>query len=186
MALPNRTVRTGATFMALRDLEIPALAARDRVYKRADERGLYIEVHPSGSKLWRFKYGYLGRDKRIAIGRYPEVSLAEARQKRDELRQKVRDGVDPLVERKHTKLLAHYKSANTFGEVAKEYIEKMIAEGRADTTTSKASWLLEQLRPLRGLPLSDLKPIDVLAALKRIEAKGKYETARRWRLSWPV
>ena len=167
--------------MALKDLEIRALQPRDRIYKKADERGLYIEVHPSGSKLWRFKYGYLGKDKRLALGRYPEVTLADARRKRDEARQKLRDGVDPLAERKRAKLLAHYKAANTFGDVAREYIDKMIAEGRADTTTAKAGWLLEQLRPLCGQPLTDLKPIDVLAALKRLEAKGKLETARRCR-----
>lgn len=167
--------------MALKDLEIRALQPRERIYKKADERGLYIEVHPSGSKLWRFKYGYLGKDKRLAFGRYPEVSLAEARGKRDEARQKLRDGIDPLAERKRAKLLAHYKAANTFGEVAREYIQKMIAEGRADTTTSKANWLLEQLRPIVGQPIADLKPIDVLAALKRLEAKGKLETARRCR-----
>ena len=167
--------------MALKDLEIRALQPRDRIYKKADERGLYIEVHPSGSKLWRFKYGYLGKEKRLAFGRYPEVTLAEARQKRDEARQKLRDGIDPLAERKRAKLLAQFKAANTFGEVAQEYIQKMIAEGRADTTTSKANWLLDQLRPICGQPLSDLKPIDVLAALKRLEAKGKLETARRCR-----
>lgn len=167
--------------MALKDLEIRALQPRERIYKKADERGLYIEVHPSGSKLWRFKYGYLGKDKRLAFGRYPEVTLAEARQKRDEARQKLRDGIDPLAERKRAKLLAQFKAANTFGEVAQEYIQKMIAEGRADTTTSKANWLLEQLRPIAGQPIADLKPIDVLAALKRLEAKGKLETARRCR-----
>lgn len=82
--------------MALKDLQIRALKATDRIYKKADQGGLYIEVHPSGSKLWRFKYGYLGKDKRLALGRYPEVSLAEARQKRDEAKQKLRDGIDPL------------------------------------------------------------------------------------------
>jgi len=167
--------------MALKDMEIRALQPRDRIYKKADERGLYIEVHPSGSKLWRFKYGYLGKDKRLALGRYPEVTLAEARLKRDEARQKLRDGVDPLAERKRAKLMAHYKAANTFGDVAREYIQKMIAEGRATSTTSKADWLLEQLQPLCGQPIADLKPIDVLAALKRLEAKGKLETARRCR-----
>lgn len=167
--------------MALKDMEIRALQPRDRIYKKADERGLYIEVHPSGSKLWRFKYGYLGKDKRLALGRYPEVTLAEARQKREEARQKLRDGVDPLAERKRDKLMAHYRAANTFGDVAREYIQKMIAEGRATSTTSKADWLLEQLQPLCGQPIADLKPIDVLAALKRLEAKGKLETARRCR-----
>jgi integrase len=180
-AIRTEPIESGVWVMALKDLEIRALQARGRIYKKADERGLYIEVHPSGSKLWRVKYTYLGKDKRLALGRYPEVSLAEARQKRDEARQKLRDGIDPLAERKRAKLLAAYNAANTFGEVATEYIAKMVTEGRADTTTSKANWLLEQLAPLVDQPIADLKPVDVLAALKRIEAKGKYETARRCR-----
>lgn len=167
--------------MALKDVEIRALKPQDRVYKRTDERGLFIEVHPSGSKLWRFKYTHLGKDKRLALGRYPEVGLAEARRRRDEAKQKLWDGVDPLAERRREKLVAKYNAANTFGDVAKEYIDKMVAEGRADTTTGKANWLLEQLAPICAHPVAELKPVEVLAALKRIEAKGKHETARRCR-----
>ncbi|HEX8442446.1 MAG TPA: integrase arm-type DNA-binding domain-containing protein [Allosphingosinicella sp.] len=167
--------------MPLKDVEVRALKGRDRVYKRADDRGLYIEVHPSGSKLWRLKYRHLGKDKRIALGRYPEVGLADARRKSDEARRKLREGADPVADRKREKLLALYNAANTFGDVAKEYIDKMVAEGRAETTTTKANWLLEQLAPIARQPVADLKPVDVLAALKRIEAKGKHETARRSR-----
>jgi integrase len=167
--------------IALKDVEIRALKAADRIYKRTDDRGLYIEVHPSGSKLWRLKYRHLGKDKRLAFGAYPEVGLAEARRRRDDARQQLRDGIDPAAERRREKLLAMYKAANSFGDVAKEYIDKMVNEGRADTTTSKANWLLEQLSPLARQAIADLKPIDVLAALKRIEAKGKHETARRCR-----
>ena len=167
--------------MAMKDLELRRLKPRDRVYKVGDEHGLYIEVHPNGSKLWRLKYRHLGRDTRISFGCYPEVGLAEARRKRDEARQKLRDGVDPAAERKREKLLALYNAANTFGAVAKEYIEKMVAEGRAETTTTKATWLLEQLAPIARNAIADLKPVEVLAALKRIEAKGKHETARRCR-----
>lgn len=167
--------------MPLRDLEIRALRPRDKAYKKTDERGLYLEVRPNGSKLWRFKYSYLGKDKRIALGSYPEVGLAEARRKRDEARQKVRDGIDPVSERRTEKLTARYAAANTFEEVAKEYIDKMVAEGRADTTTTKANWLLEQLAPIQRMPVSELKPVEVLGALKRIEARGKHETARRCR-----
>ncbi len=98
--------------MPLRDLEIRALKAQDRVYKRADERGLYLKVHPSGSKLWRLKYAYLGKDKRIALGRYLEVGLAEARRKRDETRQSLREGVDPLAERKRAKLVALFNAVD--------------------------------------------------------------------------
>jgi integrase len=167
--------------MALKDVEIRALKARDRVYKKSDARGLLLEVHPSGSKLWRFRYSYAGRNKRIALGKYPEVSLAEARRKCDEARRSLSDGVDPAAERKRAKLLAVFNSTNTFGDVGKEYIEKMVAEGRADVTTKKAGWLLEQLAPIANSPIADLKPMDVLAALRRIEVKGKYETTRRCR-----
>lgn len=167
--------------MALKDLEIRALKPADRIYKKADERGLYVEVRPGGTKLWRLKYRFAGKDKRIALGTYPEVSLAEARRKRDEARQKLRDGIDPLAERQREKLLAQFAAANTFGDIAKEYIDKMVADGRAIATTSKANWLLEQLAPLVKRPIGDLKPVDILAALKRIEARGKHETARRCR-----
>jgi integrase len=167
--------------MPLKDVELRALKPQNRIYRRADERGLYIEVRPGGSKLWRLKYRHLGKEKRLALGVYPEVSLAEARRKREEARQKLREGIDPLAERQQEKLLAQFSAANTFGDIAKEYIDKMVAEGRAVATTSKANWLLDQMAPIAKRPIGDLKPVDMLAALKRIEARGKHETARRCR-----
>ena len=167
--------------MALTDVGIRALKARERIYKCTDSHGLYVEVRPNGSRLWRYKYLYLGKDKRIALGIYPEVGLAEARRKRDDLKRRLYEGVDPAAERKREKLVAIYNAANTFGDLAKEYIDKMVAEGLATTTTTKANWLLEQLAPVADRAIADLKPIDILAALKRLEAKGKLETARRCR-----
>lgn len=167
--------------MALKELQIRNILPTDKVTQCTDERGLYLEVHPNGSKLWRYKYRYMGKQKRLALGRYPDVGLAEARKRRDDARRQLETGTDPLAERKHEKLVAVFKAANTFGEIAKEYIDKQVAQGQADATTQKANWLLEQLEPIAARPVADLKPIDVLAALKRIEAKGKYETARRCR-----
>lgn len=167
--------------MPLRDLQIRNLRPTDRISQYADEKGLYLEIHPNGSKLWRYKYRYIGKQKRLALGRYPEIGLAEARRRRDEAWRMLEAGADPLAERKHDKLVAKFKAANSFGDIAKEYIDKMVAEGRADTTTTKANWLLEQLAPIASRPVANLKPLDVLAALKRIEAKGKHETARRCR-----
>jgi hypothetical protein len=141
--------------MPLKDMEIRTLKAGDRIYKRTDERGLYLEVRPNGSKLWRFKYSYNGKDKWIAFGSYPEVGLADARRMRDAARRKVQAGTDPVTERRQEKLVACYAGATTFGAVAKEYIDKMVAEGRADTTTTKANWLLEQLAPLAPMPISE-------------------------------
>ena len=78
-------------------------------------------------------------------------------------REKLRDGVDPGAERKRAKLVAIFDAANTFGDIAKEYIDRMVLEGRADTTTSKANWPLEQLAPIAANPIADLKPVEVLA-----------------------
>jgi integrase len=167
--------------VALTNLQIQNARPTDRVAQYTDDRGLYLEVHPSGSKLWRYKYRYMGKQKRLAIGRYPDVGLAEARKRRDDARKQLDDGIDPLAKRKRDKLVAAFNAANTFGEIAKEYIDKQVAQGQADATTQKANWLLEQLEPIAAYPVVDIKPIDLLAALKRIEAKGKYETTRRCR-----
>ena len=85
------------------------------------------------------------------------------------------------MERKHDKLVAAFKAANSFGDIAREYIDKMVADGRAGTTTTKANWLLEQFEPIASRAVADLMPLDALASLKRLEAKGKHETARRCR-----
>lgn len=167
--------------MPLKDVQIRSLRPTGKIFQCADEGGLYLEVHPNGSRLWRYKYRFIGKQKRLALGRYPEIGLADARRRRDAARRTLEAGNDPLAERKHDKLVAAFKAANTFGDIAREYIDKMVAEGRAGTTTTKANWLLEQLEPIAARPAADLKPLDVLAALKRIEAKGKHETARRCR-----
>ena len=167
--------------MALSDVKIRSLKARGKVYKVSDERGLFLEVNPTGSKLWRYRYLLHGKDKRIALGSYPAVGLADARKKRDEIQQQIAKGTDPVLERKREKLAAAYSAANSFGEIAKEYIEKMVADGRAETTTMKANWLLEQLKPIASMPVADIKPIEILAALKKLEGRGKHESARRCR-----
>lgn len=167
--------------MALSDVKIRSLKARDKIYKVSDDRGLFLEVNPTGSKLWRYRYLLHGKDKRIALGSYPAVGLADARKKRDEIQQQIAKGADPVLERKREKLAAAYSAANSFGEIAKEYIEKMVADGRAETTTMKANWLLEQMKPIASMPVADIKPIEVLAALKKLEGRGKHESARRCR-----
>lgn len=167
--------------MALSDVKIRSLKARGKIYKVSDDRGLFLEVNPTGSKLWRYRYLLHGKDKRIALGSYPAVGLADARKKRDEIQQQIAKGTDPVLERKREKLAAAYSAANSFGEIAKEYIEKMVADGRAETTTMKANWLLEQLKPIASMPVADIKPIEVLAALKKLEGRGKHESARRCR-----
>jgi hypothetical protein len=92
------------------------------------------------------------------------------------------DGIDPSAERQRKRLIASISAANVFGDVAREYIQrKMIAGQKAEVTVTKAVWLLQQLEPVAKMPVADVRPIEVLAALRRLEAKGKYETARRCR-----
>jgi len=168
--------------VALNDAAIRALKPKDRVFAVADEKGLCIEVAVSGSKLWRFRYRFAGKARNLSFGRYPEVSLKEARQRRDEARGILRDGIDPGVERKQAKLTARFNAANTFGAIAEEYIDhKLVKEGRAAVTVAKSKWLLLQLKPIADQPLADIKPAELFGVLRRLEGQRKHETAKRCR-----
>jgi integrase len=168
--------------MALKDAEIRAIRAVDRPVRKADGKGLYIEATPNGSKLWRLKYRHAGKEKRLALGAYPEVSLAEARKRRDTARALIEQGIDPLLERKREKAAAKVSAHDSFERIAEEYIDKIEKEGRAETTVIKARWFLSLLKPAIGtLPVSETDPQMLLAALKRLEARGNYETAKRAR-----
>lgn len=168
--------------MSLTDRAIRALSPGPKPYKRADAHGLYIEVFPNGSKLWRLKYRYGGKEKRLALGAYPEVGLAEARKRRDINRSRLHDGRDPAIDRRKSKAAAKISADNAFAKVADEYIEKMRKEGRADSTVRKAEWFLDLLRPSIGVvPVDQVDPQTLLAALKKLEARGNLETARKVR-----
>lgn len=168
--------------MALKDTQIRSTHASGKSIKRADGRGLYIEVFPNGSKLWRLKYRFGGKEKRLALGAYPEVSLADARRRRDEARAKLADGIDPGLERKKAKAATKVSVENSFERVAEEYIAKMEREKRAPATVTKANWFLTLLRPTIGtIPIDKVDPQTLLAALRKLEAKGNFETAKKCR-----
>lgn len=169
--------------MSLKAAEIRAFRAGDAPYKKADAKGLYLEIFPNGSKLWRWKYRVAGKEKRLALGAWPDVTLAKARQLCEAARATLADGADPALERKRAKATARISAANTFASVATEYIDgKMVGEGRAETTLAKARWFLDLLRPAVGeLPISDVDPQMLLAPLKRLEARGNKETAKKVR-----
>ncbi|MEY2885057.1 MAG: hypothetical protein RL490_2781 [Pseudomonadota bacterium] len=168
--------------MTMSDSGIRALKPISRDYTVADEKGLCLLIRTNGSKLWRYRYRVSGKMKVLALGAYPEVPLADARRKRDSARAQLRDGLDPSAERKKAKLLSALSSANTFSGIAAEYIDaKLVGEQRAVVTVAKARWLLDQLSPIAKLPITEIKPVDLYAVLKRLEGLGKYETARRCR-----
>lgn len=169
--------------MSLNVQEIKSFLPQSKPYKRYDSGGLYLLVKPNGSKLWQFKYRFGGIEKKMPFGAFPEISLAEARRRRDRARTTVADGVDPMRERKREKAKIRLGAENTFAVVASSYIEhKMVGEGRAEATLKKARWFLELLTPAIGnMPLDDLDPQMMLAALKKLEARGNLETAKKCR-----
>ena len=168
--------------MALTDAGIRALKPAAKEFTVADEKGLCLLIKPNGSKLWRYRYRVGGKMKVLALGAYPEASLADARRKRDSARAQLHDGVDPGAERKKAKLLAVLSAENTFTAIAEEYIDtKLVSESKAAVTVHKARWLLEHLSPITSLPVTEIKPQELYAALKRLEGSGKHETARRCR-----
>ncbi len=132
--------------MPLKHYELKGLFANSRPQKHYDTAGLYLLVKPNASKHWYFKYRFAGKEKKMPLGPYPEVSLAEARIERDKARLKIVEGVDPMLERKRDKATAHINGANTFCSVANEYINhKMVGDGRSPATVKKARWFLEQI-----------------------------------------
>jgi integrase len=145
-----------------------------------DTGGLFLLVQPSGGKLWRLKYRVDGKEKKLGIGTYPEISLAAARSARDEARRLLVTGADPSLEKQRAKSLAKSSVSSKFGDVANEFVAKRTREGWSASTIAKANWLLEHFEGnISKFPVSEIRPADVLAILRRVEAKGNLETARR-------
>ena len=168
--------------MALTNVKIRNAKPREKAYKLYDEMGLFILVQPTGSKLWNFKYRYLGKEKKLSFGVYPNVSLKDARRLRNEAKTLLDDGLDPSRERKKKVAAARLGLENTFGAIGAEYLDRMALDGRAAVTIKKSRWLLSLMdREIGSLPVHDITPAELLAALRKVEAKGHYETARRMR-----
>lgn len=166
--------------MALTDTAIRAAKPKAKPYKLGDAQGLFLLVQPSGGRLWRLKYRIAGAEKKLGLGTYPETTLAEARDKRDQARKLIAAGIDPSVEKRRERLRARVSADNTFASVAREYIDKRKREGWAEATASKSEFLLARLSPGIGrLPIADIAPTDILPLLRKIEARGNLETARR-------
>jgi len=163
--------------------EIKARNAKPRAnaYKIFDGGGLYLFVTPSGGKLWRFKYRFDQKGKLLALGSYPEISLLDARQKRDEAKRQLLNGIDPGAVRKAQKQ-ANIQEIETFEVIAREWHGRFIStwtEGHAETIMSR---LERDLFPWIGKrPIAEIKAPELLAALRRVEARGALESAHRIR-----
>ena len=175
-------VKSGTPRMALTDLKLKNLKPKDKQYKISDFDGLYVLVKPNGSRLFRFKYYLDGKEYSLAFGKYPDVPLLRARQLRDEARQQVAAGINPRETQNQKTAELKAKTANTFENVAKLYLEKITVEGRAPATLKKVtSFIAIANRDFGRKPITDISSALVLKTLKKSEAKELYETAHRIR-----
>jgi integrase len=164
--------------MPLSDIAIKKAKPKDKAYRLYDERGLYLEVSPAGGKLWRFKYR-LPKEKRLSIGIYPDVSLRDARERRDEARRLIAAGVDPGEHRKAAKLAAAGRAADSFEVVTREWYGKH-APGWVEAHSSRILRLFERdiFPHIGGRAIADITAPEVLAVARRIEGHA-LETAHR-------
>lgn len=168
--------------MALTLFSIEKAKPGEKSYKLSDGNGLALLIEPSGSKLWRFRYRFGGKENMLTFGAFPEVSLASARTKRDDARRLIAEGIDPSQKRKAEKAAATTSAQNTFAALAAEYIKNLEEQGKAASTVDKNRWLLEDLaKPLASRPITEITPAELLDLLKRIEKSGRRDTARRLR-----
>ncbi len=180
--------------MALTDIQVKTAKAKDSDYKLTDGEGMFLLVASSGGKRWRLKYRFGGKEKLLALGTYPDVSLSEARIKRHEARNQLAHGMDPGSERKDLKQLQAEQTAiteNSFEIVAREWHTRFSTQdpkkpnkevwtpGHAETIMSR---LQRDVFPWIGQkPVADVKPLDILAVLRRVEGRGALESAHRIR-----
>lgn len=166
--------------MALTDVAIRNAKPREKSYKMGDAGGLFLLVTPAGGKLWRHKFRVAGKEKLLSLGGWPEVSLANARKERDKAREALAAGADPAREKQQAKHLAKVASANSFGEIAQEFIDKRKREGLSTSTADKSEYYIKRMgQVIARMPIAEITAPDLLAVLRRIETTGNYETARR-------
>ena len=164
--------------MPLTQTAIQHAKAVEKPRKLFDGDGLYLLVNPNGSKWWRFKYRFNGKEKGVSFGVYPDVPLKRARILRDEARRLVASGVDPSVERRATKTAR----VHTFESIAREWLA--LQENKlAAITQAKTRWILETfIFPALGhRPIAQIRAKDLLDELRKVEARGTHETAHRCR-----
>jgi integrase len=167
--------------MSLSDTACKNAKAKEKQYRLADGDGLHLLVQPNGSKLWQLRYQYLEKENILSFGKYPIVTLAEARGRRDEAKKLLAKGINPSAKRKEEKINAATSARTTFGLIVEEVLER--SRGRnAPTTAEKNRWYLEDLAaPLSKRPIKEITAAEILHLLQGIEKSGRRETARKMR-----
>jgi len=166
--------------MSLTDTAIKRSKPKDADYKLADEKGMYLFITKSGGKYFRLDYRFAGKRKTLALGVYPETSLKEAREKRDEARKLLNDGIDPLEAKKSKKLQLIAATNNNFHAVATEWYENKKSVWTGGYAKDVMERLSKNVFPYLGTrPIGDITPPELLAVLRKMELRGAVDQAHR-------
>lgn len=166
----------------LSDIQVKNAKTKDKDYKLIDGFGLHLLVTASGGKLWRFQYRFGGKQKLLTLGAYPSVSLADARQRREEAKKLLANGVDPGEVKKAQKAATVAETENSFEIIAREWHNKFSGQWSPGHAATIMDRLTRDVFPWLGdKPIAVIKPVDILAILRRVEGRGALETAHRVR-----
>ena len=166
--------------MALTDTIIRTAKPHNKPYKMADEKGMFLYITPAGSKLWRLKFRFDGKEKLLSLGAYPDVSLKNAHASRDDARKLHANRIDPCENRKVQKTARVERAANSFEVIAREWFSKY----RPGWSTSHSERTIKRLENdvfpwIGGRPVAEISAPEVLDVLRRIEGRGTLDTAHR-------
>lgn len=154
--------------------------ASGKIIKLSDAGGLYLLIKPNGQKYWRLNYRHLGKQKTLAIGVYPTVSLKEARENREEAKRLIAEGIDPSFHRQLNKAASKEAASNSFEAIAREWLTRQSASWSTGTVTRMVRSFEADLFPYIGKrPITEVKAPELLAVLRKIESRGAVETAHR-------
>lgn len=166
--------------MSLTDTKVRSAKPREKNYKITDEKGLFLLVSPNNSKYWRFKYRFNGKEKLLALGVYPDVSLADARAKRDEARKQLANDIDPSLTKQINKRAKKLAAENSFEAITREWYVKFSTTWTPNHGEKIYRRLERDIFPWMGRrPITEITAPELLAVLRRIENRGAIETAHR-------
>jgi len=166
--------------MPLTDTEIRRSKPAERPYKLSDGGGLHLLITQAGGKLWRWKYRFDGAEKLMALGRYPEVALADARERRDAARKRLANGIDPMAERMAEKTAVKVATEHTFEKIADLWLEHWKGNKSARHSATTRNRLKVNVYPVLGeRPIADVEPMELVQLAKGIEARGASDMAKR-------
>ncbi len=168
--------------MKLNARQVDTAKPKDKPYKLADGGGLYLLVNPNGARYWRIKYRVAGKEKLLALGVYPDVTLADARAKRDEAKRGIAGGIDPSEAKREEKIARELNVRNTFQEIACEWHSSKLYKWSEGYASDIMEAFNKDVFPYIGKkPISEIKPLELLNVLRRMEGRGATEKAKKVR-----